>query len=103
MFVGYKCILKLVFGIDCAGCGGTRMVFSLLDGNFYQAFRYNNLLFILSPLFVFLILEDFYSIYKNRKPLYLKINNKYYYIIIIILILFGIIRNIIPELGPVTI
>ena len=39
------CIIKNLFGIDCAGCGATRMFGALLKLDFYQAFRYNPFMF----------------------------------------------------------
>ena len=56
--IGYICPIKNIFNIYCAGCGTTRMIISLLNLDFYQAFRYNPLMFILG--IVFLI----YVIYK---------------------------------------
>ena len=36
-----ECPWNSMFGYDCGGCGTTRMMFSLLHLDFYQAFRYN--------------------------------------------------------------
>ena len=47
----YQCPSRL-FGIYCAGCGGIRMLGAILSLNFYQAFRFNPLLFILLILFL---------------------------------------------------
>ncbi|WP_020666205.1 DUF2752 domain-containing protein [Amycolatopsis nigrescens] len=35
------CPTKLLFGIDCPGCGGLRMMYSLLHGDLPAALRYN--------------------------------------------------------------
>lgn len=45
------CVFNLITGYDCPGCGITRASLSLLDGQFYQAFRWNMLIFILIPLY----------------------------------------------------
>ncbi|MDT5079503.1 MAG: hypothetical protein QOJ80_4140 [Mycobacterium sp.] len=37
------CITKSLFGIDCPGCGGLRMVYSILHGDLYGALKYNAL------------------------------------------------------------
>ncbi len=37
------CPTKLLFGIDCPGCGSLRMVYSLLHGNLLAAARFNAL------------------------------------------------------------
>ena len=45
----YTCLLRVWTGWSCAGCGGTHMVYALLDGNLHQAFRYNPFLFVTGP------------------------------------------------------
>ncbi len=40
-----NCWFRENLGIYCPGCGGTRMVKSILKLDFYQAFRYNPLIF----------------------------------------------------------
>ena len=44
-----NCPFHRYLGIECPGCGATRMVIALLHLDFYQAFRYNPLIFILMP------------------------------------------------------
>ncbi|WP_052339580.1 DUF2752 domain-containing protein [Gorillibacterium massiliense] len=46
------CVFLKVTGLYCPGCGMTRAVLSILRLDFYQAFRYNALLFLLLPLFL---------------------------------------------------
>ena len=41
------CPFYLLTGLYCPGCGITRLLFSLVKLDFYQAFRYNPLVFIL--------------------------------------------------------
>src|SRR5690625_7939498 len=45
------CIFNKITGLDCPGCGMTRAALSLLDGNIYQAFRWNMLIFMIIPLY----------------------------------------------------
>lgn len=84
------CPFHKITNLYCPGCGITRMCLSILEGNLYQAFRYNPLLFALIPLFIFLIINHF-SKYKIIKK---KNQEKIYITLIIILIVFGILRNI---------
>ena len=77
------------------------MLFSILKLDFYKAFRYNVLLFIMSPFALFLFIEKIYSELKKRKPLYKKIPEKVWVILIIILIIYAILRNIFPFLAPI--
>ena len=85
------CPIKKITGLYCPGCGITRMLLSILQFDFYQAFRYNPLLFICLPFFIFFVIE---SILTKKEPVYNKIPTKVWVIIIIIFIIYGIIRNI---------
>ena len=76
------------------------MIISLLKGNLYQAFRYNMLIFILTPFLMFFIFDHIISRKKQRDALYEKIPNSIWYILIIVLVIFGIIRNIFPFFAP---
>ena len=66
----YQCPWREQFHIYCAGCGGTRMFYSLLKLEFYQAFRYNPLLFL------FLVCSIIYIIYSLYCNLFKKIARK---------------------------
>jgi hypothetical protein len=46
------CPTKALLGIDCPGCGGLRMVYSLLHGDVPAALHYNALSFVVVLLFV---------------------------------------------------
>ena len=94
------CIFHLVTGLWCPGCGITRMLFSIITGDFKEAFYYNQLLFISSPIFLFFFIENIYAKLKNKKPMYLKVPNIVYYLYIVLLVLFMILRNIFPQIAP---
>lgn len=94
------CPIHKITGLYCPGCGMTRMILSLFKLDFESAFRYNQLLFILFPFFIFLIINYIYSLIKEKEPIYKKINNKFWYVLIIILLIYGVLRNIFPILAP---
>ncbi len=94
------CLFHKITNLYCPGCGVTRMIISLLKGNLYQAFRYNMLIFILTPFLMFFIFDYIISRKKQRDALYEKIPNSIWYILIIVLVIFGIIRNIFPFFAP---
>lgn len=94
------CPIHKFLKLYCPGCGITRMILSILKLDFYKAFRYNMLLFILSPFFLFLFIESIYSDIKSKEPFYKRISNKVWYSLIIILIIYGVLRNIYPYLAP---
>ena len=86
------CLLNKIFGIECAGCGVTRMFLSILKFDFYQAFRFNPFVF------VFLIVSLLYFIYvlvcKLIKKRYFRIGIKTLIVVLVLFVCFGIIRNI---------
>ena len=45
----YRCAILDKTGLYCAGCGGTRMIKSLMHFELYQAFRWNPGAFIMIP------------------------------------------------------
>jgi len=80
------CIFNKITGLDCPGCGMTRAALSLLDGNIYQAFRWNMLIFILIPLYsIYTILINIEKLTKWGKALELSM--------LALAIIFFILRN----------
>ena len=90
--IGYICPIKNIFNIYCAGCGTTRMIISLLKLDFYQAFRYNPLMFILGIVFLIYIIYVVIMYLRNKK-IYIP-NTKIFIAIIILMFLYMILRNI---------
>lgn len=90
-----QCPIYLVFHIYCPGCGLTRMIYSILKLEFYQAFRYNPLLFISLPIIIILAIDKYISWLKNKKTcLYDNISNKTWYIILAITLIYFVLRNL---------
>ncbi len=90
--IGLPCFFKEYLNIWCPGCGTTRMIRSILHFEFYQAFRYNPLVFILLFPFGGVILAEFIYFIKNKKLF--NISNKIYIILAIVIFLYWILRNI---------
>lgn len=90
--INYKCIYRELFNIYCAGCGFTRMIKSVIKLDFYQAFRYNPLLFILLIIFIpYCIYQVYlYIRYGNIKKPSLKL----LIVLVVILSIYMILRNI---------
>ena len=90
----YHCPILELFHLFCPGCGGTRMVISLLNLDFYQAFRYNPLLFILLIIgFIYLIFMGI--VYKKKKILVIP-SIRIWISLIVILFIYMILRNLEP-------
>ena len=90
--VGIPCLFYEITGYYCPGCGITRLLFSFLKLDFYQAFRYNPLIFILIIITGIYWLVKF--ILKKFINISIEIPNYVYYILLVIVIIFGILRNI---------
>lgn len=86
------CPIKKHFHIECPSCGITRMFISLFKLDFYQAFRYNALVFFL--LIIIIIYIIYILICKLLKKRYYKIKNKDLIILFTLIIIYTIIRNI---------
>ena len=82
------CLFHEITNLYCPGCGITRMFLALFKLDFYQAFRYNPLVFIL------LILSIVYLLIKKIGKLNFKFPNYIYYYLLVIVIIYGILRNI---------
>lgn len=85
------CPIYKISGYYCPGCGMTRLLFSIMKLDIYQAFRYNTLVFIL------IILGIIYLIVKKilkKFNIYITIPNYILYMLIVIIIIYGVLRNI---------
>ena len=51
--MGVPCLLRLLTGLECPGCGGTRMLAALLAGRPTEAWHSNPGLFTAAPLALF--------------------------------------------------
>ena len=82
------CLFHEITNLYCPGCGITRMFLALFKLDFYQAFRYNPLVFIL------LILSIVYFLVKKIGKLNFKFPNYIYYYLLFIVIIYVVLRNI---------
>ena len=89
------CIFHKLTGYYCPGCGITRCLFSILKLDFYEAFMYNQLVFILLPFLIFGIVYKLYLYIFNKKDTILKkVPTMVWIVLLIIVIGFGIVRNL---------
>ena len=92
--IPYPCIFNKLTNLYCPGCGNTRMIQSILEGKFYQAWRYNPLCFILIFPSCILGIDYIIKTIQKKDSILYKIPNKVWIILTIIVIIYGIIRNI---------
>lgn len=92
--VSIPCVFRKITGYYCPGCGITRCLFSIINGEFYQAFCYNKLIFIMLPFLCFYIVYNVYLyVYEREDKIICRIPNIVWILLLIILILFGVVRN----------
>ncbi len=91
--IGIPCPFRLLTGLQCPGCGVSRMCLALLRLDFKSAFGYNQAIFCLAPilLFVFGRLLYLYIRYDKKQD---RLTNVLSYFSIAVLVIFGISRNI---------
>ena len=91
---GIPCIFRTITGLQCPGCGVSRMLSSMIKLNFKDAFEYHPVLFISLP-FLAVIFGDMLwrYIYHGNCELR-KWENAVIIAIIVCLLVFCVIRNV---------
>ena len=89
------CFFHLLTGLNCPGCGVTRMLISLFKLDFSDAFNYNAGMFCFLPILLLLFAYWLYryiryGIKKSPKPIDVAC-----WVIVGILLAWGVVRNII--------
>lgn len=87
--ISIDCPIYELTGFYCPGCGITRMFIAIFSLDFYQAFRYNPLLFILLIVYIgYIIIEIVF-----KKTLSNKMLVKIGIILVFIVLIYTILRN----------
>ena len=93
--VGIPCLFHLITGLNCPGCGVTRMLISIFRFDFTNAFQANAVLFCMHP---FLLMLFAYWLYRYIRYGTYK-TNRWIEIVcwsfVSILLAWGVVRNII--------
>lgn len=90
------CPFHQLTGWDCPLCGGQRMIASILQGEWTEAYNYNRLLFCALPLILLGVVRLLFPDYANRHPHYtlaVLFTDRALLVYLVILLLWGIIRN----------
>lgn len=83
-----QCLFFKVTGLYCPGCGGTRSVIALLNGNIWTAFKYNPGVVSLAIITGLVLFEKIF----NKKILPRRLS--FWGVFIIMLFFYYIIRNL---------
>lgn len=84
--INIPCPVHALTGFYCPGCGLTRLIFSLMDLNIAQAFRFNALIFLLVPMYSILTLLKLKG--------YKKFSDILMILMIVLTLSFGLLRNL---------
>ena len=91
---GVPCPFHALTGLYCPGCGITRCLSALLQGNWQAALRSNAAIVALAPFFVWLGLAAARSYLTGGSVRLTKRQNAAVYAAIAVLVAFGIVRNL---------
>ena len=80
------CLFNKITGLYCPGCGMTRAVNSCFNFDFYEALRFNALLFIMPPMLMFYYLASYLKKAEIAKVILV--------IMLVIAIGYGVLRNL---------
>ena len=87
------CPLHWLTGLNCPFCGGQRMAWAILQGEWVEAFHYNPFLFCLLPIIILFLLA-YLPASPLRARLKFLLSDRALLFYLIIMLLWGIIRNI---------
>lgn len=89
-----RCLLKMITGLDCPGCGGLRAMHQLLHGQVGAAFRLNPLLFLMLPLAVFFGLRQLIYLCTGWLMAQPFKSPRWLGVFALIVVAFGVLRNL---------
>lgn len=92
--LGIPCPFYLFTGLKCPGCGISRMLIAILQGDLHSAFHYNSFLFLTLPIIVACLVWNEICYVKNKNT-GSKVINAVLWVEIASALIFGIVRNLI--------
>ena len=89
------CVFHEVTGLYCPGCGAGRACYSILHGQFLEAFCYNPIMTVLLPLIGLYIAARMVDwVVTGGNHIDRKINVKFLTWVLVIVVVYGVLRNI---------
>ena len=95
--IKFPCLFNLLTGYFCPGCGNTRSILALFNGNIFLSLRYNPFIILLFVFLILLYIELFTSTFFVHKKIIPR-SNKFLFVTLGIMIIYYFIRNFIPIL-----
>ena len=95
---GIPCIFRTITGLQCPGCGVSRMLSSMIKLNFKDAFDYHPVLFVSLPFLAVIFGDMLWRYVYHGKCELRKWENAVIIAIIVCLLVFCVIRNVLTFL-----
>lgn len=92
---GIPCLFHLITGLNCPGCGVTRMLVCILHLDFVNAFRSNAVLFCMLPFLLMLLGYWLYRYIRFGEHRNNRVTEIICWVFVGILLIWGIVRNFI--------
>ena len=89
-----QCPLHAMTGWNCPGCGATRGMHALLNGDILTALHFNSMLVIIVPALIYVLLLMFSVGFRGRTLTLPRQSPLYVWAILILMLGFGIVRNL---------
>jgi hypothetical protein len=90
--IAIPCVFHRITGLQCPGCGSTRMLSAMLRLDIKGAYAANPFLLVTSPFLAFEVIYEFILTHDNLH--FKRVNNVLLIIYCAALIIFGIVRNL---------
>lgn len=94
------CMWYTLYGICCPGCGMTRAMLAILDGNVLLSLRENAFFVFCMIAIVLVYLQCVFRVF-SRKVCFFSKNILFWVMVAIAFIMYVVLRNFIPEIAPI--
>lgn len=91
--VGIPCMINLITGYKCPGCGVSRMCMAFMRLDVNAAYHYNKVLFLLLPILLAVFSYQLYRYIRYNETKLTKVQLAILYIAVALLVIWGFVRN----------
>src|SRR5687768_6382793 len=88
-----RCPFRAVTGFACPGCGSTRGLYCLLQGDVVAAFNFNPLLILSLPFLFYALLRYTIAALRGRPIAWKQVNPRYIWVLVAAILSFWLFRN----------